>query len=168
MKLAIAATIALATISAAYGAGQFTSKKLYTEIEINAPVSAVWKQLADTERYPEWNPFIKRISGELTEGNQLDVTIQSDDKSAMNFKPVILKIKDNQELRWVGRLIFPGIFDGEHYFVVEETSNGNTTFRHGETFSGMLSVLFGLIEDDTRKGFEAMNRALKQRVEAKT
>lgn len=40
-------------------------------------------------------------------------------------------------------------------------------FRHGETFTGMLTDLFFvMMEEDTTRGFEAMNVALKQRAEA--
>jgi len=53
MKRAITAAVAIFTIAAAYGAGQFTSKKIYTEIEIDAPAQAVWQQLSDTDSYPE-------------------------------------------------------------------------------------------------------------------
>jgi hypothetical protein len=63
----------------------------------------------------------------------------------------------------------PGIFDGEHYFILEQDEDGNTLFRHGENFSGMLAaVVYMMIEADTRNGFEAMNVALKERVEARS
>lgn len=34
-----------------------------TEIDIAAPPSAVWSALTDYERYPDWNPFIIKVSG---------------------------------------------------------------------------------------------------------
>ncbi len=162
-----ATTAIAATLVAAYGIGQFTSKSLYTEIEISAPASAVWAELANTEKYPEWNPFVKRLSGELAVGNRLAVTIQSEGNAAMDFSPTVLVSDENHELRWVGQLGFSGIFDGEHFFIMDETPEGTTLFRQGEHFSGMLSyVLFPFIEEDTENGFEAMNAALKARVEA--
>jgi len=87
----------------------------------------------------------------------------------MTFKPQVLNAEINHELRWLGKLGIKGIFDREHFFIMEENANGKTIFRHGENFSGMIaSILFGIIEDDTRKGFKAMNEALKIRVEANT
>ena len=101
-------------------------------------------------------------------GNQLDVTIQPPDGSAMRFYPVVLEANDNEELRWIGRLGFKGVLDGEHYFKLEEQADGTTLFRHGETFTGMLADLFFVImEEDTTRGFDAMNEALKQRAEGK-
>ena len=38
-------------------------KEIVREIEINAPPSRVWQVLTDFEKYPTWNPFIKKITG---------------------------------------------------------------------------------------------------------
>jgi uncharacterized protein YndB with AHSA1/START domain len=38
-------------------------KEIITEIEIDASPSQVWQVLTDFEKYPTWNPFIKKISG---------------------------------------------------------------------------------------------------------
>ena len=71
-----------------------------------------------------------------------------------------------RELRWRGRLLLPGIFDGEHYFQIRESKPGITTFLHGERFSGLLVPLAKSgLESGTKAGFEAMNRALKTRAE---
>lgn len=35
-----------------------------TEIEIAAPPATIWAVLTDYERYPEWNPFLTKISGD--------------------------------------------------------------------------------------------------------
>lgn len=164
MKIARMAT----TIISTFAFGQFTGKALYTEIEIDAPKEIVWQHLTDTGSHASWNPFIRRFEGELTVGRQLSVTIQPPGGSAMDFSPYVLKADQNKELRWIGRLGFRGVFDGEHYFIVEDRPDGKTLFRHGETFSGVLAyVLFGFLEDTTRNGFKAMNAALKQRAEAK-
>lgn len=162
------ATVLAVALVAAYGIGQFTSRIIATEIEINAPANVVWEELVDTEAYTDWNPFVKKLSGDLTVGNTLAVTVQSEGNSSMNFTPTVLVSDAGHELRWVGRLGFKGVFDGEHSFILEETSKGTTIFRHGETFTGMLAyVLFPLIGTDTKKGFNAMNNALKARVENK-
>jgi len=38
-------------------------KELRSEIEIEAPTERVWGVLTDFAAYPEWNPFIRRVSG---------------------------------------------------------------------------------------------------------
>src|SRR5690348_14839623 len=82
--------------------------------------------------------------------------------------PTALTATRNRELRWRGRLIVRGLFDGEHAFRVED--RGHTCrLHHSERFSGVLVPLFGSsLLDATRQGFEAMNVALKARAEGAT
>jgi hypothetical protein len=69
---------------------------------------------------------------------------------------------DGTELRWKGRLLIPGLFDGEHYFQLRPHAGG-TAFVHGEIFSG---ILIGILNfDEVRACFEALNRGLKARAE---
>ena len=48
-------------------------RELHTEIEIAAPPERVWAVLTDFGSYPEWNPFIRQISGHPAVGSHLDV-----------------------------------------------------------------------------------------------
>jgi hypothetical protein len=84
----------------------------------------------------------------------------------MTFKPNITVAIDHQQLTWLGRVLVSGVFDGEHSFRIE--SRGETCrFHQSERFSGILVPLFGAgLFDATRRGFEAMNAALKARAEA--
>ncbi len=160
------ASVAALALVAAYGVGLFIGPSISTEIEIAAPASDVWEELTDGEAYPEWNPFVKRLSGDLTVGNHLEITVQSEGNAPMDFTPEVVAADTNAELRWVGRLGFKGVFDGEHYFILEETAHGTMILHHGETFKGILAYpLLALIREDTENGFEAMNQALKARVE---
>ena len=165
--LTTTSAVAATALVAAFGIGQITGPSIETEIEIEAPADAVWKELANPEAYADWNPFVRRISGNLEAGEYLQVTVGADGNSPMDFTPEVLVADENEELRWVGRLGFKGIFDGEHYFILQETDRGTTLFRHGENFSGLLGYpLIALIREDTHKGFLAMNEALKARAEA--
>jgi len=49
---------------------------------------------------------------------------KADGIEPMDFEPTLLTVKEFHELRWVGRLLMPGIFDGEHYFKLQEISEG--------------------------------------------
>ena len=93
-------------------------KELYTEIEINAAPEKVWRILTDFEAYPNWNPFIKKIKGNLAVGEKLEVFIQPSGAKGMTFKPTLLTVEKEKELRWLGKLFVSGLFDGEHFFKI--------------------------------------------------
>ncbi len=141
-------------------------KEIHTEVMINAEPERVWESLTDLASFPEWNPFIRSAEGELLVGGKLKIVVQPSGGKAMSFKPKVLKYEPNRELRWKGRLLMPGIFDGEHHFIIEPTSEGQCRFVHGEKFSGLLVPLFAKsLDRDARRGFQEMNQALKERAE---
>jgi hypothetical protein len=139
--------------------------KIETQIEIAAPVEYVWSWLTDFASYPQWNPFIRSIEGQLEVGRLLNVFIQPPDSRGMRFKPTVLAVVPNRELRWKGKLILPGLLDGEHYFKIE-SAPGGVIFHQREIFSGILVSLFrSSLDAATKHGFIAMNEALKQKAE---
>lgn len=142
------------------------TREIEHQIDIDASPATVWAQLTDTAGYGEWNPFVRRVSGELREGARLVVDIAPPGGRAMTFKPTVLSADAERELRWLGRLGVPGIFDGEHSFRLERLADGGTRFVQAERFRGVLVGLFGATLEKTRLGFEQMNQALKQRAEA--
>jgi hypothetical protein len=83
----------------------------------------------------------------------------------MRFTPTVLAVKPERELRWLGKLLLPGLFDGEHYFLLEPIGEERTRFTHGENFSGLLVSIFGGALSATEEGFKAMNLALKRQAE---
>jgi len=140
-------------------------RRIETGIEIDAPPSRVWKLLTDFPRMPVWNPFIKSISGTLAQGSRLSIHIVPPGKSGMRFKPTVLSVRPERELRWLGHLLVSGLFDGEHYFLLEPVGEGRTLLRQGEQFSGLLVGLLSGTLSATEEGFKAMNAALKQQAE---
>ena len=124
----------------------------------------MWNVLVDFAAYPDWNPFIRRLQGEATVGARLEVTVQPPGGKAMTFRPRVLAAEPARELRWLGRVLLPGLFDGEHGFRLEAVAGG-CRLHHGETFRGLLVPLFARTLDATEQGFGALNQALKERVE---
>ena len=145
----------------------FLSRELVTAIEIDAAPAGVWEALSDTRRYPEWNPFIRSIEGSLTTGERLRVSVAPPGGRAMVFRPRVLWSEPERGLSWIGRLVLPGLFDGEHTFEIEPTDASRVRFMQKEVFSGLLvPVVWGSMADATREGFRLMNEALKARVES--
>jgi hypothetical protein len=84
----------------------------------------------------------------------------------VTFKPTVIEAEPDRELRWLGRLLLPGLFDGEHTLRIEPAGDGHVRFLQSERFNGVLVALFGKGLEQTRQGFEQMNEALKRRAEA--
>jgi hypothetical protein len=82
------------------------------------------------------------------------------------FHAEVLHCLVDRELRWRGHVLAPWLADGEHSFTIEPRAHDQVRFGQREVFTGVLSWLAGrLIARETRKGFAAMNAALKARVE---
>ena len=61
----------------------------------------------------------------------------------MTFKPVVKRVALHRELRWLGRLIVPGRFDGEHSFEILPTGgDAEMQFVQRESFQGLLATIF--------------------------
>lgn len=137
-----------------------------TSVQIPAKAATIWSILMDFERYPEWNPFVRAISGKSEIGEQLTVTLQPNPgKKAMIFKPKVITCEPNRAFSWLGHLFVKGLFDGEHRFLLHEHEDGTTTFTHEERFTGIVvPFLRKMLETDTKTGFNNMNEALCKRV----
>jgi uncharacterized membrane protein len=82
-------------------------KEIYTEIEINSSADVVWRIITDFDNFPQWNPFIKEISGIPQEGSRIQAVIKPPNSSGRTFKPIILEYKPEEKLRWLGKLWIP-------------------------------------------------------------
>ncbi len=133
-------------------------------IDIPASPATVWQVLAQTDRYPEWNPFLT-ISGRLAVGERVTVTIRPG-RRTMTFRPTVLAIEDGTLILWRGTAGVRGIFDGEHELRLEPAPDGGSRFVQREAFSGLLVPLLRRVLDDTEAGFAAMNTALRDRAVA--
>ncbi len=139
---------------------------IQTHIEIDAPVDKVWKTLTEFEEYSAWNPFVTEISGELSTDSKLQITLSQPESKPMSISPRVVRMEKGRAFGWKGHLGVPGIFDGEHGFELEELARGRTRLNHFESFSGLLvPFLKKMLNDKTRRGFESMNEALKEKVE---
>ncbi|MEN9998764.1 MAG: hypothetical protein RI922_1754 [Bacteroidota bacterium] len=144
------------------------AKEIKTEIQIAASPEKVWAILTDFEAYPTWNPFIKSLTGEVKVGKTITARIEPLKAKGMTFKPKVLAFEVNKEFRWLGHLLIPGLFDGEHRFQLIDNGNGTTTFIQSEKFKGILVPMFKkMLDFNTVNGFNEMNQKLKEIVEGK-
>jgi hypothetical protein len=140
--------------------------ELCSRILIRAPPGRIWEILTGFQKYPEWNPFIRSIAGNIVAGERITVDLRPSGGSGMKIRPVLLKVVPDQELRWRGNLFVRGLFDGEHVFEIRPSGDDTCLFVQHEYFSGVLLPLFeNMLKTDTARGFAEMNEALKARAE---
>ena len=142
------------------------TKVVSSSIEIAASPERVWRVLTDFPSYPLWNPFISSLSGSLELGKKLVVRIEPPGGRPMTFRPIVLTVEDQKKMVWMGRLLFPNIFDGEHRLELVPSTVG-TSFTQREKFTGFLVALMSEASfTRTQIGFQEMNEALKRRAES--
>ena len=82
----------------------------------------------------------------------------------MTIEPRLLVVEPERELRWKGRLLIPGLFDGEHAFVLTPLEDGRTRVDQSERFAGLLlPIAKSLVYDATVESFHALDAALAKR-----
>ena len=142
------------------------AKQLRSEIDVHATPERVWQVLTDFAAYPQWNPFIVRAEGDARRGGRLTLRMQPAGGRATTFRPTVLEAAQGRELRWLGRLLVPGLFDGEHRFTIRPLGDGQVRLVQQEDFRGLLvPLLAGSLDRRTLPAFEQMNQALKRRAE---
>ncbi|MGB9374100.1 MAG: SRPBCC domain-containing protein [Jiangellales bacterium] len=141
--------------------------ELRTEIPIAAPPDLVWETLTDLGAYPDWNPFIVSATGRVEVGERLRNRIHPPGGRAITFTPTVTVVEAGAIFEWLGHLGLPGVFDGRHRFELTATGDGATLVSHSEQFDGVLvRFMRSSLNTATMAGLEAMNDALKARVEA--
>src|SRR5262249_57484921 len=106
------------------------------------------------------------IEGTPQVGTKLTVHMGAGGGRGMVFKPAVLAATPDEELRWLGKLGFGGIVDGEHFFILDRNADGTTHLTHGERYSGALLTLAKpfLNKERNQAGYEAFNHLLQHPV----
>jgi hypothetical protein len=145
------------------------SRTLQADIEIQGAAEQVWDALTDFAAYRDWNPFIVEASGTALPGQRLELRMRLPGRRPMTFRPEVLEADPGRRLRWLGRLLLPRLFDGEHSFTIEPAGPDRVRVTQHEEFRGLLApLLLARIGEPTLAGFRQMNQALKARVERRT
>lgn len=139
-------------------------KEIRTKIDIEAPLTEVWSLFSNFEKYGDWNPFLLEVKGSLIEGRVIKIKARFNDGSLRDAEPKVDKVVLGESACFVAK---KGIlFTGRHYFIFEELSGTSTRFIHGETFYGLLPLLFWhKMERSLTASFIGMNKALKREAE---
>jgi hypothetical protein len=142
------------------------AKQLHAEVEIEATPDRIWSVLTDFAAYHDWNPFIVQATGQPVPGTRLELQMRLSGRRPTTIRPEVLEADPARRLRWLGRLLLPGLFDGEHTFTIQPAGPGRTRLTQHEEFRGLLAPLvLRLIAKPTLASFHQMNQALKARAE---
>jgi len=142
------------------------SRVLDTSIDIDAPPQRVWDVLLDLRAWQEWNPFIPFITGTPDVGSRLRLKVVLPGRKPMEFKPEVFVVRAPEEIVWGGNFL-QVVYRGDHAILLEPLPSGGTRFRQRERFRGPMVLFMTNMIKDTEGGYHRMNRALKQRVEAR-
>lgn len=141
--------------------------EIKTRIGIDAPPSRVWQILTDFPRYPEWNPFILEVDGNVYQDAKIHYRFEMPRGIRIRTPAVVARFEPERELRFSAHFLSPGVFKGEHYFIIEPVNGAGVIFHHGEFISGLLFPVVQLIlQKNGPPIFQSLNSGLKQRAEA--
>ncbi|KAM5361377.1 hypothetical protein ACJZ2D_013147 [Fusarium nematophilum] len=153
---------------------------IQTSVTIAAPPSLVWQKLMDLPSWPQWNTFVTSIKVQgpdqkLSIGSKQTISILPDPAkpaSTESYINVVTELTPNKKLVWRGNLISPVILETEHWCTLESVMGRDgttecTLFTQGESFSGGLALVVGLIgkPGQLEEGYVRMNKDLKRMVE---
>lgn len=138
-----------------------STKSVHTERVVPAPPDAVWAVLADTARYPEWNPVLVEAPGSLTEGTSIAYQLREPSGRQYELKARVARVEVGVALDQKGGI--PGVLTFHHQYRLEAVVGGTRVTQH-EDYRG-LGVWFwdhGWVEP----AYASVNEALAARVAA--
>jgi hypothetical protein len=139
--------------------------ELRSEVEIQAPASHVYSVLTDFYGYPEWNPYLTEVQGDLVVGKTLKLGLSLPEGRAYELEGQVTQVTPNEAVRWVGRFWRESLLRLEQSFALSEPRPGVTRVLQGQDFSGFLLRFAGQGLTQAARGAVYMNQALKRRAE---
>jgi hypothetical protein len=139
-----------------------------TTFPIGAPPDAVWGVLTDFERYPEWNPSLTSISGELRPGSTVSLTLALPGRPSLKVKARLADVEPGRRLTWHGNLGADWLFAGTREFLIDAQPDRTVRFTHAEDVRGVLFPLFRAVMGSAiQRHHDALNVALTKRAEGR-
>ena len=139
-----------------------------TTFPIDASADTVWDVLTDFERYPEWNPSLPSISGELQPGSTVSLTLAMPGRPSAKVKARFGDVEPGRRLTWHGNVGADWLFAGTREFVIDPQEDGSVLFTHVEDVRGVLFPLFrAFMGSAIQRHHDALNVALTERAEGR-
>ncbi len=139
-----------------------------TTLPIAASAETVWKVLTDFERYPEWNPSLPSISGELRAGSTVALTLGMPGRPSPKVKAKLGDVTPGRRLTWHGNAGADWLFAGDREFLIDAQGDETVLFTHVENVHGVLFPLFRAVMGTAiRRSHDEFNASLKDRAEGR-
>ena len=137
-------------------------KHFQAETVIMAPAEQIWAILTDPAGYPEWDPGMVRVEGQLGPGQQVKFFTKFSPERAFAVK--ITAFEPQRKMVFTGGMPL-GLFKSERTHTLTPRADGQTHFHTEESFSGLLLPIFGRTLPDLTESFVAFCTGLKARAE---
>lgn len=139
--------------------------KVYTEIEINAPIDSVWSVLTDFEKMPSWSSRFQGIDGVFKNGEAITAKFKSDpEKDELTTYQHNIIVND-YSFGWQGDVFALGMRDAHYYQLVELEANKTLMIQSDQSNSGMTWLLGKTVSKIMLEGYNTFNTELKSTVE---
>jgi hypothetical protein len=168
LRLALLALAGLAVaVLLALGASALLDRparvaSLSATVEARKP--EVWAALTDFAAYDDWNPFLRKASGEAREGASLELEAVLPGHEPESLDAKVLIARPDRKLRWQDRLVVPGLRDWEYEFVLEPLEPGRVLVVQQLRVEGLLAPFADT--GAAQEALELLVEALQQRLQA--
>lgn len=136
------------------------NKSVHHEIVIEASPNAVWDIIMNMEDYPEWNPVMELLQGEVKAGSKVKYRFTQEGDNTYDITADIVEVISNQMLNQKGGI--PLVLTYNHKYILEAVGKSTKVIIH-EDYKG-IGVNFWNPEP-VEKAYGRLNEALKKRAE---
>jgi len=136
-------------------------KSFAATASIRATPEKIWAILTDAERYPEWNPTVTKVDGQIAPGSRIALHVTLSPRA---FPVTVAAFEAPRRMVWRGGMPL-GLFVGERVFLLTPQAGGVVDFSMRESFSGLLAPLIGRSLPDMQPAFDEFAASLKRAAE---
>ena len=141
-------------------------KEIRAEIQIASTIDKVWAILMDLPNWPNWNPIVNRIEGNLQVGSELSITMcDSKGKNGKSYKAIITSLDEKNKFSFIATMMGKFMFSADRIIELGN-SEGGTLLIQREIYTGIMVLMFwGKLSTQAKAMLNSMNEALKKKAE---
>ena len=140
--------------------------RIESRVGVQAPAEVIWELVYDIERWADWNPTYAWKAGRIGLGEVLTLDLKLPGQPDQEIHPKVLEWAPPSQLHWQLTML-GGMIKTLRYIEIDPLAEEACVVDNGELFSGLMGPSLGKrMSGPVRRGFQAMNEALKARAEA--